>query len=367
MASPASPWPGAWRQFALGAGAVAAACVLDGVLVDRVADSDLVMVLLLAVVVVAFRVELPAAVFTALASVAAFDFFFVEPRFDFAVSEARYLITFVVMAALGVTVSALSIRFRRQIDAARRAEVAAATERVRSGLLSSVSHDLRTPLGTIVGATSTLLSAPPGLGPAARRELLQSVHDEADRLARLLANLLEMTRIEGGAVVVRRELQVPEEIVGAALARCGAELGGRVVEVDLPDGVLVDVDAGLLEIVLVNLIDNAIRHAPGDTAIAITGSVRDRDFELTVADRGPGFAPDERARVFEKFYRGRAIDRRGSGLGLAIAKAVVDAHGGTIVAETRRDGPGACIRIVLPAVCSRADADRDLVEAGAEP
>lgn len=351
---------GSLRGYGLGVAAVALAAGLDVALFGHVTESDLVMVLLLAVLSVSFFVPRTAALFTVALSVAAFDFLFVAPRFTFAIDDADYMITFAVMAAVGATASTLSDRFRRQTRRARAAELAAQTERMRASLLSSVSHDLRTPLGTVVGAASTLLADPPGLDAGQRRELVQVIHDQAERLSRQLRDLLDITRIEGGALQLRRELQVPEELVGAALARCRTPLQAHAVDVHVDEGVLVELDALAFELVLVNLLENAARYAPAGSTIELSAHARGRDFELTVADRGPGVAPDERERVFDKFYRGpgRAHDG-GAGLGLAIAKAVVHAHGGDI-GVTDRDGGGACFRVCLRDAVVAADDPRAL-------
>ncbi|MBK6917740.1 MAG: PAS domain-containing sensor histidine kinase [Deltaproteobacteria bacterium] len=366
--SRADATPGALRGYGLGAAAVALAAGLDSALYGHVTESDLVMVLLLAVLSVSFFVPRGAALFTVALSVAVFDFLFVTPRFTFAIDDLDYMITFAAMGIVGATASTLSDRFRRQTERARAAELAAETERMRASLLSSVSHDLRTPLGTVVGAASTLLADPPGLDAAARRELLQAIHDQAERLSRQLRDLLDITRIEGGALQLRRELQVPEELVGAALARCAGVLRDHEVRVRLDDGLLVELDAVAFELVLVNLLENAARHAPHGTAIELDARAVGRAFELTVADRGPGVPEDERARVFEKFYRGP--DRRrdgGAGLGLAIAKAVVSAHGGDIRVEPRDDGEGACFRVTLPGAAVPPDDARALTMAEDAP
>jgi two-component system, OmpR family, sensor histidine kinase KdpD len=220
------------------------------------------------------------------------------------------------------------------------------TERLRSTLLASVSHDLRTPLATITGAASSLLQ-PEALDPAAERELKEAIYDEADRLGRLVTNLLDMTRLESGALRLSRDWQSIEELVGAALARLERSRKGRTIEVRVPpDLPLVPVDGVLLQQVLVNLLDNALKYTEPETPIRVTASVSDRTVTVEVADEGPGLPPDAEERVFEKFYRGTS-GQRGFGLGLPICRAILTAHGGTIRAE-KRSPRGVAFRFTLP-------------------
>jgi two-component system sensor histidine kinase KdpD len=162
-------------------------------------------------------------------------------------------------------------------------------------------------------------------------------------------NLLEMTRLESGGIRVRKDWHPLEEVVGSALARVEKRLGARRVDIDLPpDLPLVPLDPLLIEQVLINLLDNAVKYTPEGSPIEISASVEDRTACVTVADRGPGFAPGEETRVFDKFYRGeQAGTRSGAGLGLAIARGIVEAHGGRITAAPRPGG-GALFRFTLP-------------------
>jgi two-component system sensor histidine kinase KdpD len=227
---------------------------------------------------------------------------------------------------------------------AEQARVSAETERTRSALLSAVSHDLRTPLTVISGASETLRDQT--LPANTRAELTATVADEAARLSRLVNNLLEMTRIESGALQLRRELQPIEEVVGAALSRITEETHPIQVSMQ-PNLPMVAIDAVLIEQVLVNLLDNAQRYTPPGTLIELRVRQEDHAFIVEVADRGVGLPSGAEQRVFEKFYRGNASDRDGSGLGLAICRSMVEAHGGTISAENRADG-GALFQFSLP-------------------
>jgi len=307
---------------------------------------DLVLLYLLAVVIAASRLGRGPSLVAAAVSVLAFDFFFVPPTFTFLVSEKRYVLTFVIMLVVSLVTSGLSIRVT--------------TEERRSSLLSALSHDLRTPLAAITGAATTLRDESAAIDTAQRRELLETICEEADRLERLVRNLLDMTRLESGALVVKRQWMPLEEIVGAALTRMESQLDGRPVRTDLPaDLPLVSADAVLLEQVFVNLLENAAKYTPPGSPVEIVALAGDPGaIAIEVADRGPGIAAGHETRLFDKFFRGPQAGSSGAGLGLAICRGVVGAHGGTIIAANRPGG-GAVFRMTLPIVGSPPPAPSD--------
>jgi two-component system, OmpR family, sensor histidine kinase KdpD len=234
------------------------------------------------------------------------------------------------------------------VEEARQATLRAETEQLRNALLSSVSHDLRTPLAVVTGATSTLLADNAPTDEAKRRTLIMTAHEEALRLNRLVRNLLDMTRLDAGALKVKKELQPLEEVVGAALYRLDDRLRGRPVGTDVPaDLPLVPFDAILIEQVLINLIENAIKHTPSGSPIDVGARVRDGEVEIEIADRGAGVDEPDRERVFEKFFRGHEGEGGGVGLGLTICRGIVSAHAGRIWVEDRPSG-GASFRFTLP-------------------
>jgi two-component system sensor histidine kinase KdpD len=245
--------------------------------------------------------------------------------------------------------TALALERARLAERATAADVAAETERARSALLSAVSHDLRTPLASITGTAGMLLDDRSALGDGARRELMETIRDEADRLSRLIANLLDLTRLDSGALQVRKELCPLEEIVGSALHRLRAQVAGREIRVDLPpDVLLVPVDPVLIEQVFVNLLENALRYSPAGSPLEVTAAVHGDDVAIAVADRGNGIPPGEEEQIFERFYRLADGARSDStGLGLTICRAIVRAHGGRITAENRAGG-GSVFRFTLP-------------------
>ncbi|MFO0613297.1 MAG: DUF4118 domain-containing protein [Polyangiaceae bacterium] len=482
-------------RFVLSALAVAATTALAFPLARVLGPEAIGMLYLLTIMVVAFRLYRGPAFFAAALSVAAFDFFFVEPAYTFAVKDPRHLLTFVVMFTVGLAISSLTVKVLRQGEAAReregrtrilyelgrelasardvgavaeiacrrlgeavRAEVAlvsddaaitadaaiardgaaliaaaretrrpassedglhafpilvggavrgvfairrkdgapidadqralidavsrpiateierarvaadaeaarvqARTEELRSALLSTVSHDLRTPLATITGAATRLRDAPEGtLDAAERGPLVESICTEAERLERLLVDLLAMTRLESGGLDVRREWIPIEEIVGAALSRLESALADRPIVVRVPDEAsLVAVDPVLFSQVLVNLLENALKYTPPKSPIEVRASVRADAFEIEVADRGPGIPGGAEARIFEKFVRGDHPGVGGVGLGLAICRGMIVAHGGTITAQNRPGG-GAVFRIHVPQEIAPTDLPPEL-------
>ncbi len=309
--------------------------------------ANLILVYLLGVVFVATSFGRWPSILASVLSVAAFDFFFVEPHLTFAVADTQFLLTFAVMLVVALFVSTLVDRLRSQEEAAHRRELAVETERLRNALLSSVSHDLRTPLAAITGAASSL--ANDDLEPEVRHDLAQSIADEADRLGHLLRNLLDVTRLESGAVAVRKEWCPIEEVVGAALNRLETRLGDRPVHVELPSDLpLVPLDASLLEQVMTNLVENALRYSPAGTLIEISASRGTGEVQVTVADRGPGLPEGMEKRVFEKFFQAEpAAPAKGVGLGLTVCKGIIQAHGGWIKAANRPGG-GTTFTFALP-------------------
>ena len=261
----------------------------------------------------------------------------------------RFLQTFARQAAI-------SLERARLAAEAERARVETETERARSALLSSVSHDLRTPLAVITGTATTLLSPDAPAAERTRRELLETIADESARLGRLVEDLLQMTRLEAG-VPPRLEWVPVEELVGSALARTEDALRDHPVEVSIAPGLpLAELDDVLATQAIVHLLENAARHTAPGTPVEVAARREDGWLVVAVSDRGPGLAPGDEARVFDKFWRAEGAPEAarppgapaGTGLGLAICRAIVEAHGGRVEAG-RRPGGGATFTIRFPA------------------
>ncbi|PYM82247.1 MAG: two-component system sensor histidine kinase KdbD [Candidatus Rokuibacteriota bacterium] len=490
------PRAGRPLPYAAAIATVLSSTLLAWLMFPRFELSNIVMVYLLGVVVVAMRFGRAASVLASLLSVAAFDFFFVPPYFTFAVSDSQYLVTFLVMFVVALVISGLTVRTRDQAEAARTqerrtaalfslsrelaaareiaplleaavrhlievfggrivillpdatgrleqragqlapfnmdardlavaqwafehraaagsgtdnvpgaqmrfeplsssrgvvgvvgmrpaephafdapeqehlletfvsqvavavdralladeaqaAQVRMEAERVRNALLSAVSHDLRTPLTAITGAASAALEDEARIDAVTRRELLESIRDEAERLNRLVNNLLDVTRLESGSLRLRREWIPVEELVGVALARLAAPLRERKVTTRLPEDLPpVHVDGLLVEQVFINLIENATKHTPAGQPIDVEARREGDEVVVEVADRGPGLPAGQEQKIFDKFYGVGAGG--GAGLGLTICRAIVEAHGGRIGGQPRPGG-GALFRFSLPA------------------
>jgi len=229
-------------------------------------------------------------------------------------------------------------------------EVLRRTDALRTALLSSVSHDLRTPLASIKAAASSLLQEDMQWDEDTRRSFANTIEREADRLNRLVENLLDMSRIEGGALKPEKEWYAISALVQDVVERLQPLLHGREIRTSLPpDLPPVQVDYLYIDQVLTNLLENAVRYTPPGSPIDISAEVKDGQVLVSVADRGPGIPPGQRERIFDKFYRVLTYQRdtRGSGLGLAVCRGLVEAHGGRIWVESRMGG-GALFRFTLP-------------------
>jgi two-component system sensor histidine kinase KdpD len=221
------------------------------------------------------------------------------------------------------------------------------TEALRNTLLSSVSHDLRTPLAAITGAGTTLLQSDNLLDAENRKELVQTIVEESEHLNRIIRNILDMTRLDSGGIKLNREWQSLEEIVGAVTNRMAGLLLDRSLQIHLPaDLPLIPCDELLIEQMLRNLLENALKYSPSGTDITLSASVEEKEVLVSVADRGPGVPPEEKERIFEKFVRGKHVGG-GAGLGLAICQGIVAAHGGRIWVDNLPEG-GCAFTFTLP-------------------
>jgi two-component system sensor histidine kinase KdpD len=245
--------------------------------------------------------------------------------------------------------AALAIERVQLVKQAEHAQILQAREGLERALLNSISHDLRTPLVSIIGALDTLRDNVHTLVDEARKELLDTAWDEAERLNRFVGNLLEMSRLEAGAVKPKEQPCDIQDLVGCALGALESRIGARKIEVRLPSDLPpVRMDMALMTQVLVNLLDNALKYSPPESSIEISSRLFDGKLTMEVADHGSGVAEADLKRIFEKFYRVPVPEGAGgTGLGLAICKGFVEAHGGEIRAENR-DGGGLRVTVTLP-------------------
>jgi two-component system sensor histidine kinase KdpD len=247
--------------------------------------------------------------------------------------------------------TAQAIERIRLAERARQVKMMQDTERLQTALLNSISHDLRTPLVSITGSLSTLREDSIALDAELHRSLVDTAYQEAVRMNRLVANLLNMTRLEAGAMKVVKRLEDVQDVVGAALEPLNERLANRPVKIQVPAELpLVPMDFVLMLQVLVNLIDNALKYSPEGSPVDIQAFHNDQNVEIWVQDRGSGIPEPDLERVFDKFYQVQPEGKRlrpSTGLGLSICRGIVEAHQGSIRAENRPGG-GATIKIVLP-------------------
>ena len=274
-------------------------------------------------------------------SMLVFNFLFLPPLHTLALRDSENWVALAVYLVTAVVVSQLATLSRRRAAAALDAEV-------KTAVLRAVSHDLRSPLTAIAAASEVLEGGADRLSAAERAELVSSVRLETRRLVRLVANLLDLSRLEAGAAEPRRELWTVDGLVARSLEAIGSDADR--VEVSLPaESPLLHIDAGQIERVLVNLLENALKVSSG--GVELTTEVDDGMVVVRVLDRGPGLDPDTTDRIFEAFERGQAPGD-GAGLGLAIARGFAQANGGRVWAEPR-DGRGAAFALALPARSGR--------------
>ena len=246
------------------------------------------------------------------------------------------------------SLAAIAVERIHYVDVAQHTQVQVVSERLRSSILSALSHDLRTPLTALVGLADSLAGSKPPLGEVAR-ETAEAIRDQAERLAGLVGNLLDMARLHAGEITLQKEWQPIEEVIGSSIKLLGRALAEHPIKVSLAnDFPLLEFDAVLIERVFCNLLENAAKYSPPGSPIEIAVQLRDDRAEVAVCDSGVGFCAEKDRAPFEMFVRGEHESTMpGVGLGLAICRAIVDAHAGTISAANRPAG-GACVSFTLP-------------------
>jgi two-component system sensor histidine kinase KdpD len=319
--------------------AATAACTAVGFLVvPHLALTNIAMIYLLGVAATATFSNRAAAILASFLSVAAFDLFFVPPRGTFAVSDIEYVFTFAVMLAVALTISTLSHRLKVSATASLKANMRAEIEAMRSSLLSSVSHDLRTPLATIQGSAEALINR--SALTESDQQLVVAIKEESTRMGTLVNNLLDMTRLQG-----KPKLNVDwhslEEVIASAIART-QNLFEKSIITDIGDNLLIRIDGVLFEQAIVNLIENAATHAGGAAQVKISAQSDGRTISVSISDDGPGIKQADPSKIFDMFY---GTPGKGMGLGLTISKSIVEAHGGTITAENNAQGAEFILRI----------------------
>ncbi len=304
--------------------------------------TNLVMFYLLSVVFVAIRWGQGPAIVTSILSVLSFDFFLVPPYLTLSVAGIQYIFTFVAFLIVGVVVSTLASKTREQV-------IQRQTEKLQTALLNSISHDLKTPLASITGSLTALLDNDSSLDDTTRKELLETAFEESDRLNRLVGNLLDMTRMEAGALKINRKPCELRDVLGASLEQLKEKIKSRNIRIDIPrDFPEILMDFSFMMKVFFNLIDNALKYSSADTPIDIKATMIQDKIKIEIKDQGVGIPKGDLKRIFDKFYR---VERpkavTGTGLGLSICRGIIEVHGGEISAQNNPDG-GATFIITIP-------------------
>lgn len=304
--------------------------------------ANIIMVYLAGVVYVALHEAMRVSVATVLGSILLFDFLYVEPRWGFKPVDPTHLFTFAVMLGVGLLISQLAAKARERQTLAEQAQ----TERLRSTLLAGISHDLRTPLTTIVGTATSLLDQGERMQPAQRAVLTRGLVEQAMRLQRQMGDLLDLVRFEEGAMEPAYEWCPADELVAQALAPLAGRGSDHPIGLEIDPDALVWCDPRLIEQAIFNLVDNALRHTPAGTPVRLAVQTAGEACRLVVSDAGPGLPPGREQALLRKFQRGHSEPSGGGfGLGLALCAAVAHMHGGRL--EAVNDG-GAQFTMHLP-------------------
>lgn len=347
------------KRYALSLGLVATASILGEFVQRHLEPTNLVMLYLLAVVIVAVFLGRGPAILASFTSVLAFDVLFVPPRFTITVQDVHYLVTFAVLLIVGLIISELASRIREktilELKRERRIILMEEKEKLQTTLLNSISHDLRTPLVSITGSLSALNQDNAVLDDISRKELLKTAYEESVRLNELVGNLLDITRIEAGALKVHPKFCDLTDLIGTALHQITEKIGKREIKIAIPkDLPEVPADFVLMTRVFINLMDNALKYSLPNSLVEITAKETENHIRIEVKDRGIGIPEKDLNHIFEKFYRAdRSHQITGTGLGLSICRGIVEAHKGKIWAENHPEG-GSIFIIILPARISES-------------
>lgn len=376
-----------WTGYLIAASGIAVTTVALKLFSPHVNATTVALAMLLVVLLVATRYGSKPAVAASLFGVLSFNYFFLPPFGTLAIAAPDNWVALIAFLVTAITVGQLSARAERraaEADAGRweierlyeelqsaferasHAEALKQSEKLKSALLDAVTHDIRTPLTSIKASVSTLLEEvqtntvsgkPVTLDIDARKEMLEVIDEECDRLNRFVEGLIELARIEAGELHLRRRWGVVDEIVATVLKRAEPLTRNHQVMVEIADEIpAVQVDARAVAEVVFTLIDNAVKYSAPGTEILVSAQLTDGEMiQIAVEDQGQTIPHDLRERVFEKFFRatrdgdaGDSIQPKGTGMGLAVAKGIVEAHGGRIWIEDKKEGDGTRVVLNLP-------------------
>lgn len=348
---------GGLRQYVLSIGLVALVSLAGGWVSDLAGYRVVAFMLLATVSLLAMFLDIVPVLLAAAVSALTWNFFFIPPRFTFHIGSAEDILLFLMYFLISLINAVLTFKIRQVEKQAREKEEKEKTIRLYNTLLNSLSHELRTPIAALIGASDNLLAGNQQLTEKDKRELAAEISSASLRLNQQVENLLNMSRLESGSIMPKKDWCEIGEIVGAAVRKTENNLGGHPVRIDIAENLpLFRLDFGLTVEVLVNLLNNAAFYTPPGTPVTIVARCdEDETLDLVVFDEGPGFPKGETEKVFGKFYRLSDTRPGGTGLGLSIVKGFVEAQGGSVTLENLATG-GACFRMRIPAETSYLNA-----------
>lgn len=330
-------------------------------------ETNIVVIYIFAVVLVArFTQGYVFGILASIVSMLCYNYFFTQPYHTLAVDDPSYMITFSIMLIISLMISTLTTREKILTIAQLKERESMERERERANLLRAISHDLRTPLLGIMGTSEMLLDMTEEADQ--RKHLMKEIYKDADWLKKLVENILSLTRLQDGKVVIHKEPEAIEEVIATAVAHVERSYEGRSIQIEVPEDFrLVPMDAKLIGQVIVNLLDNAMKHTSEKELVAVLAAYEQDSLQVIVRDEGEGIPEVDVPNLFQIFYtsKTRAADvRRGIGLGLAICDTIVKAHGGTIVGRNRKDGKGAEFIFWLPLTQAEEDEGKNISNRG---
>lgn len=323
--------PGKKTQYTISVAVIVIFVLLGLLIQDYVGYRVVALILMLAVSVLAIFLDIIPVLLAAFLSAVLWNFLFIPPRFTLAVGDAEDRLLFIMYFVIALINGVATYKIREMQKEIRRKEAKANAVKFYNALFNSLSHELRTPITTIIGATDNLQSMNGQLNDEDRKELIDEISVASLRLNQQVENLLSMSRLESGFLQVKKDWCDVHDLIYKTLHQLEIPLQNFNLAVFIPENFpLFKLDFGLMEHVLFNLISNAVNHTPLDSKITIQASVENDELVISVADNGPGFPQKEIDNVFDKFYRLQGSKPGGTGLGLSIARGFVEAHGGTI-------------------------------------
>lgn len=309
-------------------------------------EANLTMIYLLAVLLIAIYTQSYSySVITPFMVVLLFNFFFTEPRFTFSIYDPQYPLTFFIMLAIALITSTLTVKLKAQKEYSQNilrqkqaSDIKAHTEKIRSNILRSISHDLRTPLTTISGGIETVMNTK-HLSETKKDALLEDIYDETQWLMRLIENILNLTKIQEGRINLQKDYESIDDILTEPVKRVKGIVGKRKIKVNLPEEMLVvALDINLIVQVFINLIENSVKNSDDHTNIVLTARKKGSTIEFSVTDEGQPIDAKDVEHIFKVFYTSKHDGSRGIGLGLSICKAIIELHDGTIWYERTENG-----------------------------